>query len=274
MALMCATVAEAQGATQKKTTGVLMVHYGTRNDASRKATIDLIDSMATARFSHCEVVEAYAAGEVIRALEKRGVKKLTIGEALDKLIADGCDTAVVQTSMLLDGVMTDIVKKEVDRRKDRFKKISVARPLLYSVDDCRRMLNLIAAHIGAKSDEQVVIVGHGSDSPANAIYSQLNCIAKLEGRENWHVGTIEGYPTLEGVMKMLARDGRKNVVVVPLLFIAGNHNEKDIKGVWGEALKKAGYHVRFISKGLGEMPEVQQFILSNINQLISNTRND
>lgn len=273
--LACATADAAQGAPQQqKKTGILLVHYGTRNEASRKATIDRIDSMATTRFAGCEVVEAYAAGSVIKALEKQGVNKLTIAQALDKLIADGCDTAVVQSTMLLDGVMNDIVKTEVNLRKEKFKKIEVARPLLYSVDDCRRMLANIAASIGAKPDEQVVVVGHGSDSPANAIYSQLDLLAKYEGRPNWHVGTIESFPTLDNVMAQLAKDQRKNVVVVPLLFIAGNHNEADIKGVWGEALKKAGYQVRFISKGLGEMPEVQQLILDNINQLISNTRND
>lgn len=269
--LMCAEVAMGQSAPAEKT-GVLLVHYGTRNDASRKVTIDALDSMAMARFADCEVVEAYAAGSVIKSLGKRGIKKLTIGEGLDKLIADGCQNAVVQTTMLLDGVMNDIVKNEVNTRKSKFKKIVVARPLLYSVDDCRNMLDQIAAHINAKSDEQVVIVGHGSDSPANAIYSQLDCLAKFEGRPNWHVGTIESFPTLDNVMVQLAKDSRKNVVVVPLLFIAGNHNEEDIKGVWGEALRKAGYRVRHISEGLGEMPEIQQLILNNINQLLNSTK--
>ena len=85
--LMCAEVAMGQSAPAEKT-GVLLVHYGTRNDASRKATIDALDSMAMARFADCEVVEAYAAGSVIKSLGKRGIKKLTIGEGLDKLIAD------------------------------------------------------------------------------------------------------------------------------------------------------------------------------------------
>lgn len=269
-ALMCASTAvAADGVAGKK--GVLLVHYGTRNDASRRATIDVIDSMAVAEFPHCEVVESYAAGTVIKAMEKRGIKKLTIGEGLDRLIAGGCDTAVVQTTMLLDGVMLDLVKREVNSREGKFKKITVARPLLYSVDDCRQMLGKIAAHIGAQADEQVVVVGHGSDSPANAIYSQLDLLAKYGGKTAWHVGTIESFPTLTDVLGQLAKDPRKKVVVVPLLFMAGNHNDADIKGVWGDALKAAGYQVRFISEGLGEMPEVRQLIISNINQLLNNS---
>lgn len=271
-ALMCASTAvAADGAKGSGKKGVLLVHYGTRNDASRRATIDVIDSMAVAQFPHCEVVEAYAAGSVIKAMEKRGVKKLTIGEGLDRLIAGGCDTAVVQTTMLLDGVMLDLVKREVNSREGKFKKITVARPLLYSVDDCRQMLDKIAAHIGAQADEQVVVVGHGSDSPANAVYSQLDLLAKYSGKTAWHVGTIESFPTLTDVLGQLAKDPRKKVVVVPLLFMAGNHNDADIKGVWGDALKAAGYQVRFISEGLGEMPEVRQLIISNIKQLLNNS---
>lgn len=271
-ALMCASTAvAADGVKGSGKKGVLLVHYGTRNDASRRATIDVIDSMAVAQFPHCEVVESYAAGTVIKAMEKRGIKKLTIGEGLDRLIAGGCDTAVVQTTMLLDGVMLDLVKREVNSREGKFKKITVARPLLYSVDDCRQMLDEIAAHIGAQADEQVVVVGHGSDSPANAVYSQLDLLAKYGGKTAWHVGTIESFPTLTDVLGQLAKDPRKKVVVVPLLFMAGNHNDADIKGVWGDALKAAGYQVRFISEGLGEMPEVRQLIISNINQLLNNS---
>ena len=133
------------------------------------------------------------------------------------------------------------------------------------------MLDKIAAHIGAQADEQVVVVGHGSDSPANAVYSQLDLLAKYGGKTAWHVGTIESFPTLTDVLGQLAKDPRKKVVVVPLLFMAGNHNDADIKGVWGDALKAAGYQVRFISEGLGEMPEVRQLIISNINQLLNNS---
>lgn len=267
--LLCAGYSDAQNTLASKSkTGILLVHYGTRKDASRKATIDVIDSLAVSRFGGCEVVEAYAAASVIKSLAARGIEKLTIGQGLDKLIADGCKNVVVQSTMLLDGVMNDIVKAEVNNRKDKFNKIEVARTLLYSVDDCRRMINEIASHIKAADSEQVVIVGHGSDSPANAIYSQIACLAKYEGRPNWHVGTIESFPTLDNVLAQLKLDKRKNVVVVPLLFMAGNHNDEDIKGVWGAALKKAGYKVRFIDEGLGEMPEIQELIMNNINQLI------
>ncbi|MDO4510959.1 MAG: sirohydrochlorin cobaltochelatase [Bacteroidales bacterium] len=270
-ALISTGAVNAQSAPTKKT-GVLLVHYGTRNDASRQATIEKINAMAAERFAGCEVVEAYAAAAVIKALAKQGVHKPTIAQALDSLVARGCENAVVQTTMLLDGVMNDIVKNEVKNYSDKFKHTAVGLPLLYSVDDCRRMLDVIDSHIHPQADEQVVIVGHGSDSPANAIYSQLACLAQLEGRPLWHVGTIEGFPTLENVMAQLARSPHKKVAVVPLLFIAGNHNRDDIRGEWGEALSAAGYSVRFIDEGLGEIPAIQQSILSKIDQSIKNIK--
>ena len=276
--LFCVATIMAQNVDNEKT-GILLVHYGTSNDKSRAQTIDKLNSRVAETFPDCAVVEAYSAPSVIKTLAKRGIKKLYISQALDSLKALGCNKLVVQSTMLLDGVMTEMLRTEVGKVKNDFRAVSVVRPLLYSVDDCRTMIemltkSLLADKSVATKKSQVVLVGHGSDSPANAMYSQIDYLLKAEGKSSWHVGTIEGFPTIENVEQQLRNSKNKNVILVPLLYIAGNHQKDDIDGVWKTQLQTKGYHVDVLGKGLGEMTEIQNMIIGKIDAQIKTVNSE
>ena len=276
--LLTAAMAFAQKAptanTGKSTQGILLVHYGTQNDNSRHRTIDRLDSLVAARFTSCPVVEAYAAPTVIRALSRKGIRKLTIAEALDSLAHMGCRKLAVQSTMLLDGVMTDVLEEQLAAKRALFDSVAVGRPLLYTVGDCRTMIGCIERslnadkQIGLMPATNVVLVGHGSDSPANAMYSQVDYVAQNEGHPQWHVGTIEGYPTVATVAARLKAQKAQNVVLVPLLYIAGNHLRDDIDGVWRKELESRGYKVSVVKQGLGETAEVQQMLVDRVAELL------
>ena len=276
--LLCAATIMAQNVENEKT-GILLVHYGTSNDKSRAQTIDKLNSRVAETFPDCAVVEAYSAPSVIKTLAKRGIKKLYISQALDSLKALGCNKLVVQSTMLLDGVMTEMLRTEVGKVKNDFRAVSVVRPLLYSVDDCRTMIemltkSLLADKSVATKKSQVVLVGHGSDSPANAMYSQIDYLLKAEGKSSWHVGTIEGFPKIENVEQQLKNSKNKNVILVPLLYIAGNHQKEDIDGVWKTQLQTKGYHVDVFGKGIGEMTEIQNMIIGKIDAQIKTVNSE
>ena len=276
--LFCVATIMAQNVDNEKT-GILLVHYGTSNDKSRAQTIDKLNSRVAETFPDCAVVEAYSAPSVIKTLAKRGIKKLYISQALDSLKALGCNKLVVQSTMLLDGVMTEMLRTEVGKVKNDFRAVSVVRPLLYSVDDCRTMIemltkSLLADKSVATKKSQVVLVGHGSDSPANAMYSQIDYLLKAEEKSSWHVGTIEGFPKRENVEQQLKNSKNKNVILVPLLYIAGNHQKEDIDGVWKTQLQTKGYHVDVFGKGIGEMTEIQNMIIGKIDAQIKTVNSE
>lgn len=276
--LFCVATIMAQNVDNEKT-GILLVHYGTSNDKSRAQTIDKLNSRVAETFPDCAVVEAYSAPSVIKTLAKRGIKKLYISQALDSLKALGCNKLVVQSTMLLDGVMTEMLRTEVVKVKNDFRAVSVVRPLLYSVDDCRTIIemltkSLLADKSVATKKSQVVLVGHGSDSPANAMYSQIDYLLKAEGKSSWHVGTIEGFPKRENVEQQLKNSKNKNVILVPLLYIAGNHQKEDIDGVWKTQLQTKGYHVDVFGKGIGEMTEIQNMIIGKIDAQIKTVNSE
>lgn len=278
LALLLLAFCTGSDAFSQDKTGILMVHYGTNNDARRQSTIDLLNEEVAKQFPQCEVVEAYTAASVIKSLAKRGIHKMTVAAALDTLKARGCTKVAVQSTMLLDGNMTDIIKSESKQADKQFAKLNIGRALLYSVDDCSDMAEMIEKYLTASKglnlkNSQVVLVGHGSDSPANAIYSQLDYLLQDEGKKNWHVGTIEGYPTLNTVKRRLATQKCKNVILVPLLYIAGNHLRDDVDGEWRTQLEAGGYKVTVVKSGLGEMPEIRRLIVNKINDLITTETN-
>jgi sirohydrochlorin cobaltochelatase len=60
--------------------------------------------------------------------------------------------------------------------------------------------------------------------------------------------------------------GRK-VILVPLLFVAGDHANNDISVEWKEALEKEGLTVDVRLEGLGEVPEIQNLYIEKIKEV-------
>ena len=168
-----------------------MSYYGTANDAARENNIDKLNQIVAQRFNNLKCAEAYTSDMVIKALKKRGIKKQSIGEALQNLRSRK-QPIVIANVQLLDGVMTDKLKDAVRESKINLDSISMTKPLLYNSDDCKWLANVLSQHIKADHDTEIVLVGHGSDDSANATYALVDYIMQQEGKENFHVGTIEG----------------------------------------------------------------------------------
>ena len=65
--------------------------------------------------------------------------------------------------------MQELIEKEADKVRFLFNDIQVNKPLLWSADDCQQLADILVNHIAAKKNEQVVLVGHGTPGPANAM---------------------------------------------------------------------------------------------------------
>ena len=244
---------------------LLLVHFGTSHDDTRSRTIDAINAKAREAFPDLEVREAWTSPTVIRILKKRGIVRQTPAEALQQLRKEGFTHIAIQATLLLEGAETESLRRVVAQQKG-FKEVRIGKPLLYSVKDCRRVTEILAARhadaIGRR--DHVVFVGHGSNTPANATYSQLDHLFTADGYPNCHVATIEGYPTLRTVKERLKSLKARRVRLVPLLFVAGNHAKNDIAGQWKEDLESEGLQVDCRLEGLGEIPEIQDLYLSHI----------
>ena len=266
--LVTALVALGVSAAAQEKAALLMVHFGTTYDETRGKTIDAINEKARASFPELTVREAYTSRIVIRKLKERGIEKLTPLEALIRLRADGFTRVIVQSTTLLDGAEMESLRRDVASVEGFFEEVRVGTPLLYSVDDCARVCEILAGrHAGAADAKQkahVVMVGHGTYTPATATYSQIDYLFTAQGQPLFHVATIEGYPTFDTMLARLKAVKARRVTLVPLLFVAGDHASNDIAVDWKEALEKEGLQVDCRLEGLGEIPEIQDIYIEHI----------
>ena len=114
-------------------------------------------------------------------------------------------------------------------------------------------------------EDAVLVMAHGTPDPSNAYYAVIQTRLDRLGKGNAHVYTVEGWPSLEDVMPMLKEKGIKNVTLMPLMMVAGDHANNDMAGDEEDSHKnillKNGFHVNTYIHGLGENAAVRQLFV-------------
>ncbi|MFV0582736.1 MAG: sirohydrochlorin cobaltochelatase [Parabacteroides gordonii] len=240
---------------------VLMVHFGTTYDETRALTIDAINEKAREAFEGTEVREAYTSRIIMRRLKARGIEKLNPAEALKQLKAEGFTHILIQSTNIIEGVEMESLRKDVASLEKEFKDVRIGNPLLYMPEDYEAVIAAIAKK-GAK-EGATVLVGHGTYTPSTAQYAMTDYMLKDKGYINFHVGTIEGYPSFDNMLAKLKASGVKKVMLMPFMFVAGDHANNDIAGDWKKELEDNGYEVSVLMEGLGQNPEIQNIFIEH-----------
>ena len=254
---------------------LLVVSFGTTYDDTRSKTIDAVNAKAAERFPELEHRDAYTSRIVIKRLKRRGIEKSTPLEALFRLRAEGYTHVIVQSTNIIDGAEMESLRRDVEQMQPFFKEVRIGTPLLYSVDDMRTVLEILIDRLDGdngnnrKAKEHFVLVGHGTYTPSTAIYSQADYMLKTMGKDNWHVGTIEGYPTFDDMLQQLKDAKARRVTLVPFMFVAGDHANNDIAVEWKQRLEQEGFEVSALIEGLGEVPEIQEIYLNHIQYMLT-----
>lgn len=241
---------------------ILMVHFGTTHDDTRALTIDVLNDRVRQQFPDLEVREAYTSRIVIKRLGDRGITKSDPLEVLQQLKSEGYTHILIQSSTIIDGKEMESLERNAAEVKDQFKEVRVGNPLLYDPDDYEAVIAAITK--GADKNLAYVLVGHGTYDSTTAQYAMLDYMLKAKGHQNFFVGTIEGYPEYDDMLAQLQQSGLKKVVLVPFMFVAGEHAKNDIEGDWKEELEKAGYTVEVKMQGLGENVEIQDIFINHL----------
>ena len=195
--------------------------------------------------------------------------KLLFPELLDTLYQKGYTDVVAVCCEMIEGHEARYMNRHISLRLPRFFAITQTTPLLYTYEDTKEVMQMMTSLVHAEEDEQVVLVGHGRDGAANAVYCLADYILQQEGHPQYHVGTISGYPTLQNIKDILRKSGCRKVVLAPLIMVAAGHATKDIFLTWREALEAEGYEVRLVKKGVLEFPEIRQLMIERIKREIA-----
>ena len=253
---------------------VLMVHFGTTFDDTRKNTIAAVNDEAKKEFPDMEIREAYTSRIIMRRLKERGIVKDNPAEALDKLAKEGYTHIIVQPTNVINGVESKTLEQQLEMYKDKFKEIRTGSALLSTPEDYKAVAEIINKEVGELADDEaVVLVGHGTHDSGNAAYPAMDYTAKSMGYK-FYVGTIEGFPEFDDVVKGLKKDNIKKVILMPFMFVAGDHANNDIAVDWKEALEKEGFIVEVKLTSLGMMEDIRKMFIDHAKFMLENKKED
>lgn len=270
-ALMALFVLGGCGKGGKEVTAILVVSFGTSYNDSRDITIGAIENAIQKAFPDYEVRRAFTSQIIIDKLKERdGLEIDNVEEALDRAVADGIITLVVQPTHLMDGYEYTDLANALKDYEDKFDKVVLAEPLLSSDEDYDAVIKAITEKTASYDDGETAIcfMGHGTEAASNVIYSAMQEKITEAGYENYYIGTVEAAPSLDDVVAALNSKGAyKKVVLEPLMVVAGDHANNDMAGdeedSWKTVLEGEGYEVECIIEGLGQIPAIQDIYVSH-----------
>lgn len=249
----------AQTKTQKK--GILLITFGTSYPEARKA-FDNIEEEVKKNWPDIDVFWAYTSGFIRKKLAKQGIQMDSPSEALAKMGEAGYTHIAAQSLHIIPGAeFHDVVHTVLgfSRIQKGVGKTTMGRPLVSNHEDLQRMARFFTQQLPGSDDEAVVLMGHGTHHDANIYYPGFQYyLNDLSDRH--YVATVEGYPSLDNVIKQLKKQHIKKVTLTPFMSVAGDHAQNDMAGEekesWKSQLEAEGFEVDVVMKGLAEYDEV------------------
>ncbi len=252
---------------------ILVVSFGTSYEETRKKTIDAIESSIAQAFPDYRIYRAWTSKMILAKLKKRDhIHIPNVKEAMEQIKADGITDVLIQPTHVINGIENDLMKEDALSFKDQFCSITFGDPLLTTEEDNRQAIEALVsefAHI--PSDQAVVLMGHGTSHYANTTYAALDYTMKDMGYSNFFLGTVEAYPSMETLMKMLREFQPEKVHLAPFMIVAGDHARNDMAGddpdSWYSQFTKAGFQVETCLKGLGEYEGIREIFIRHVREI-------
>lgn len=252
------------------TKAILVVSFGTSYRETREKTIDKIEQKIAAAYPDYRIYRAWTSKRIIRKLFQRdGMKVSTVKEVMELMVKDGIREVIVQPTHVINGIENDSMKEEALAYADGFDRLVFGNPLLSTEQDNWDIIEAIRQEFSfLKDTEALVLMGHGTAHYANSIYAALDYAFKDRECPNIFLGTVEAYPAMETLKKLLAARKPQKVYLAPFMIVAGDHASNDMSGddsdSWKYQLEQEGYQVECILKGLGEYPAVHDMFVKHI----------
>ena len=232
---------------------LLVVSFGTSFNDSRAEDIKGIEDALAEAYPDWSVRRAFTAQIIINHVEARDDEAIdNMQQALDRAVDNGVKNLVVQPTHLMHGAEYDEMVEAIDGYKDKFESVAIAEPMLGEVGDDATVINddkkAVAQAIADEACKEAgfddmqaaadagtafVFMGHGTSHTANVTYDQMQTQMEDLGFTNAFIGTVEGEPedtACEAVIEKVKEAGFKNVILRPLMVVAGDHANNDMAG--------------------------------------------
>ena len=271
---------------------LLVVSFGTSFNDSRAEDVKGIEDALAEAYPNWSVRRAFTAQIIINHVEARDGENIdNMQQALDRAVANGVKNLVVQPTHLMHGAEYDEMTEAINEYKDKFESVAIAEPMLGEVGDDATVINddkkAVAQAItdtackeagfdsmdaAAEAGTAFVFMGHGTSHTANITYDQMQTQMEDLGFKNAFIGTVEGEPedtACDKVIEKVKEAGYKNVVLRPLMVVAGDHANNDMAGddedSWKSQFTASGDFdkVDCQIEGLGRIEAVEQIYVDH-----------
>ena len=256
---------------------ILVLSFGTTYKDSRQKTIDKTVSDIQAAHPNQKVVVAFTSHIIVDPINaNEGLDSPTPEKALEQLKKDGYTRVAITSLDVIPGMEYAYDSAIFDLYKNDFKKMTFGTPLMYwqgqegQADDITETMKAVATQfpkLGKK--DAVLIMAHGTPHPSNAYYAVMQDRLNELGYTNAYIFSVEGWPHLDTVTPQLKAKGIKNVTLMPLMMVAGDHANNDMAGDEPDSFKSQlqaeGFKVNTYIHGLGENAAVQKLFVERAN---------
>lgn len=259
-------------AASTKDPAIVLVAFGTSTAAFE--TYHHFEMEVKKRFPDREIRWAFTSQKVRHKRAQEKSQKLNdLPATLRGLKAAGYSKVAIQSLHIVPGEEWE--KKVVEEcRKIPGLKVALGKPLLSSKQDQEQVLQVLARTFPQDlTHNAVVLVAHGSPSPeGTAAYLAFDRLLRSHySHQNVFMGTVEGRPTRQETLAAVKKSSVSTVILMPFLFVAGEHVANDILGdtpeSWkSELLKQKAYYIEGITKGLGYQDGIVAIYLEHLAQ--------
>ncbi len=286
----------------KHKNGVVLAMFGTTVEPALQGLLNIREKMAKA-YPDTPVRFAFTSNIIRRIWQKRAKDPAYIkahpeipAEILNvqgplATIAnfqdDGYDTLIVQPTHIAPAEefldLSSYVKAiaSIDTIKARFKpfnKLVIGRPMLGTFgvthpydEDIKVAVKAMKEDVDRAREKKAALVymGHGNDYfPSGGSYLQFaHEMNQAYPDVLTVVGTVEGYPGVDEVIKQLQHAGVKNVYIRAFMIVAGDHARNDMAGPekdsWKSLMEKAGITVHPYLHGMGENDKIAEIFVQH-----------
>ncbi len=276
---------------------LLVVSFGTSFNNSRAMDIGGIEETLAEAYPDYSVRRAFTAQIIINHVYARNAEKMdNMEQALQRAVDNGVKNLVVQPTHLMHGSEYDEMMEAVEEYADQFETVRVAEPLLGEVGDTDDSVNedkervaeaVVAAAVESSDydsreemDEDgtaLVLMGHGTSHSAKITYSQMQAQMQDLGYDNVFIGTVEGEPeetSCGNVADAVYEAGYTNVILRPLMVVAGDHANNDMAGEdadsWYNVFLATGYFdsIECQIEGMGRIPAIEEIYVEHTQDAI------
>jgi sirohydrochlorin cobaltochelatase len=273
--LLLIMVISAPGALQAAATAkpaIVLAAFGTTTAAFD--TYSYFEQKVKERFPGHEIRWAFTSRKVRHKLaQEKGQKLNDLATTLRELEAAGYTRVAIQSLHIVPGEEWDKKIVQVSRETPGLK-VALGKPLLNSPQDQERVLQSLAQTFPMDlKHTAVVLMAHGSPTPEGE-KAYLAFDRQLRAHyQNVFLGTVEGKPAKEAAFEAVKQANPASVVLMPFMFVAGEHVAKDMLGdapeSWkSELLKQKAYRIQGIKQGLGYQDGIIAIFLDHLDQAL------